>query len=144
MVIFLHHALRATEKRPKQNNPYHSDGFHGEHGGAKKRGEIFQVSHVFFIRDSGHFAQQIVKRDAQTASHQYVGHHRHGCQILEVWHVAEQYERNEQRGDVILKSQLQLEHLVEYLREVIGNDHGVHAASAEVRDEQQPQNRLPG
>lgn len=87
---------------------------------------------------------QVVECDAQTGAHQQVGHHGHGRQVLEVRHVAEQYERQGQSADVPPGVYVHLDVMEDHLLEVLGNDHGVHAARAEVRDEQEPEHQLPG
>jgi len=124
---------------------HHADGFHGEHGQTEERRKRVQRRERRPVRHVCHVLQQIVERDAQAAGHQQVGHHGHGRQVLEVGHVAEQHERHEQRGDEVPDLHVGHVHVVRVqLLEVGGDDDGVHAARAEVRDEQQPEHRLPG
>lgn len=118
---------------------YHSYGFHGEHRQAEKRRERFQRPHGRPVGDAGQVPHQIIERDAQTAGHQQVGHHGHRRQILEVRYVAEQYERYEQHGDEVSDVRLFIFRnavvIDEQLLAVSGDNDGVHAARAKVRDE---------
>lgn len=82
---------------------------------------------------------QIVERNAQSQAHENIGHHRHGCQVLEIWHPGNKDQRHQHYANEHAQRHCRSRPIGNQLLKVRGHNNRVHRAGAKVRQEQTKQ-----
>ena len=74
----------------RNQNKTLTDSLHGEDRDTEEVRELGDVRYEGYLRaiDRLHILNKIIKGDAQTRSHEDVGHHGYGREILEIWYPA--------------------------------------------------------
>lgn len=116
----------------------HTNGLHGEDGYGEEGGQRRQGDEGAFL-DWRQILDQIVECDAQAQTHEDIGNHRNGRQVLEIGHPGNQDQWHEQYTDDYTRLNVASRPMHQHLLKVLGHDDRVDGTGAKIGEKQAKQ-----